>query len=146
MRGTRVALFVHLIWATWNREPLLTPDIERAVYRCLEATCRELGAEVLALGGIEDHLHLVARLPATLSVAALVKHLKGASSHLITHEVALDRFFKWQGGYAAFSTGLKQVPDVCTYVRRQKEHHHAGTIIPTYEPEPRSPREDSPQP
>lgn len=134
MRGTRVALFVHLIWATWNREPLLTGDVERTVYRCLEATCQELDVEVLALGGVEDHLHLVVRMPATLSVAALVKRLKGASSHLVTHEITRDQFFKWQGGYGAFSSGLKQLPDVCDYVRRQKEHHQAGALIPAYEP------------
>jgi putative transposase len=136
VRGNRVALFVHLIWATWNREPLLAGDVERRIYRSLEATCKELGVEVLALGGVEDHVHLVVRIPATLSVAYLVKRLKGASSHLATHEIAADEYFKWQGGYAAFSAGLKQLPLLCDYVRRQKEHHNAGTLVAAYEPEP----------
>jgi REP element-mobilizing transposase RayT len=87
-------VFVHLVWATWNRELLLAGEVERHVYRCLEATCRELEVDVLAMGGIEDHVHLVVRLPAILSVATLVKRLKGASSHLITHEVTPQKFFK----------------------------------------------------
>ena len=135
MRGTRVALFVHLIWATWNRLPLLTGEMERRVYRCLEDTCRELGAEVLALGGVEDHVHMVVRMPATLAVADLVKRLKGASSHLATHEIAPDDFFKWQGGYAAFTASIRLLPALCDYVRRQKEHHQAGTLIRAYEPD-----------
>ena len=134
MRGTRVALFVHLIWATWDRLPLLVGERERRVYRCLEATSAELGCEVLALGGVEDHIHMVVRMPATLSVAELVKRLKGASSHLMTHEVAPDDFFKWQGGYAAFSAGIRHLPPLCDYVRGQKEHHRLGTLIPAYEP------------
>jgi REP-associated tyrosine transposase len=134
MRGTRVALFVHLIWATWDRLPLLTGEVERRVYRCMEDTCRELGAEVLALGGVEDHVHMVVRLPATLAVADLVKRLKGASSHLATYEIAPDAFFKWQGGYAAFSASIRLLPALCDYVRGQKEHHRAGTLIPAYEP------------
>ncbi len=100
---------------------------------------------MLALGGVEDHVHLVVRLPATLSVAALVKRLKGASSHLVTHEGTPEGFFKWQGGYAAFSAGIKQLPQLCDYVRRQKEHHQAGTIYPVYEPAGRK-ANTSPQP
>lgn len=136
MRGTRVALFVHLIWATWDRLPLLYGEPERSVYRCLERTCGEMGVEVLALGGIEDHVHLVVRMPATVAVADLVKRLKGASSHLATHKVSPDDFFKWQGGYAAFSAGLKQLPALCEYVKGQKEHHRAGTLVAVYEAEP----------
>jgi hypothetical protein len=77
---------------------------------------------------------MVVRLPATLAVADLVKRLKGASSHFATHEITLDAFFKWQGGYAAFSTGLPALPALCAYVRGQKEHHRAGTLISAYEP------------
>jgi len=134
MRDTRIALFVHLVWATWNREPLLVGEVERRVYRSFEATCAALDVEILALGGVADHIHLLVRLPATLAVAALVKRLKGASSHLVTHEITPDAVFKWQGGYAAFSAGLKQLPALTEYVRHQKQHHAAGTIYPIYEP------------
>ncbi len=111
-----------------------TPAFERHIYRCLEATCAELGAEVLALGGVEDHVHLVVRLPTTLAVAELVKRLKGASWHLMTHEVAPDDCFKWQGGYAAFTAGLRHLTPLCDYVCHQKEHHRIGSLIPSYEP------------
>jgi putative transposase len=136
MRGTRVALFVHLIWTTWDRLPLLTGERERRVHRCIEDTCHDLGVEVIAIGGIEDHIHLLVRMPATLSVADLVKRLKGASSHLATHEVAPDDFFKWQGGYAAFSTSLALLNKVSDYVRHQKEHHRTGALVAAYEPDP----------
>jgi putative transposase len=133
MRRTRVALFAHLVWGTWDRLPLLVGETQRRVYRCIEATCVEMGAEVVALGGIEDHVHLLARLPATLSVADLVKQVKGASSHLATHEVAPDAFFKWQGGYAAFSVGQGQLEPICDYIAHQREHHRVGSLIPEWE-------------
>lgn len=135
MRGTRVAVYVHLVWATWNCLPLLEGERERRIYRCLEATCDDLGVDLLALGGVADHLHLVVRLPATLSVAQVVKRLKGTLSHLATHEISPDEFFKWQGGYGAFSISQRHVAAACAYAARQKAHHAAGTLIAAYEPE-----------
>lgn len=136
MRRTRVALFVHYIWGTWDRTPLLVGEVERRVYQTIQRTCAELGADVLALGGVEDHVHLLARLPATLAPAEFAKRVKGASSHLATHEVAPDRFFKWQGAYAAFSVGQGQLATLREYIAHQKEHHRSGSLIPEWEEEP----------
>ena len=133
MRRTRSAIFIHLIWGTWDRLPLLTGDIERDVYRAIEAKCAQLDTEIVALGGVEDHVHLLVRLPAMLSVADLVKHVKGASSHLATHRLAPDQFFKWQGAYAAFSVSLRHLTAVESYVREQKTHHAAGSLIGAWE-------------
>lgn len=136
MRRTQVEIFAHLVWGTWDRLPVLVGEGERGVYRCIEETCRANAVEVLALGGVEDHVHLVVRLPATLAVATLVKRLIGASSHLVTHQLAPTQFFKWQGGYGAFSVSAKDLPVLCAYVRNQKSHHRVGTLIPGFEPEP----------
>jgi putative transposase len=135
MGGTRIALFVHLVWSTWDRLPLLVGDVERRVHRCIEDTCREQQVEVLALGGVEDHVHLLVRLPATLAVADLMQRIKGASSHLATHEVAPDHFFKWQGGYAAFSVGHTGLPAARAYIAGQKERHRLGSLIAACEPD-----------
>jgi putative transposase len=134
MRDTRIAVFVHLVWATWDRLPLLTGERERRMHRALEAKCRQLGIEPLAIGGVEDHVHLLIHLPATLSVAMAVKHLKGASSHLATHEAAPGEFFKWQGGYGAFSVGIRQIDRVRDYILGQREHHAAGYLVADWEP------------
>ncbi|HEY8325979.1 MAG: IS200/IS605 family transposase [Ktedonobacterales bacterium] len=136
MRRTRVALFDHLVWGTWDRLPLLVGATKQRVYRSIHATCVELGAEVVALGGVEDHVHLLVRAPATLAPAELVKRVKGASAHLATHVVAPDHFFKWQGGYAAFSVGRGELDRLCGYIAHQEEHHRLGSLIPEWEEAP----------
>ncbi|MGN6755685.1 MAG: transposase, partial [Thermomicrobiales bacterium] len=73
MRQAHIGVFVHLIWSTWDRLPFLTIQKRPQVWRAIGAKCVELGAEVIAIGGIEDHVHLLVRLPATLAVADLVK-------------------------------------------------------------------------
>jgi REP element-mobilizing transposase RayT len=80
------------------------------------------------LGGIEDHLHLLVRLPTTLAIATLLKEVKGSSSHLVTHEIRPGEFFKWQGAYGAFTLAKADVPRVIDYIRNQREHHAAQTL------------------
>ena len=91
MREPYTQLYVHILWATWDRLPLLSGEREATIYACIQAECGKLGAEMLAIGGIEDHVHVVARIPATLSVAELVKQIKGSSSHLANHAPGVDR-------------------------------------------------------
>lgn len=126
-------IYVHLVWGTWDRLPLITAELERTLYSTLLAECSRLGGEMIAIGGMPDHVHMLVRMPSTVSVAQLVKQLKGASSHLVTHEVQPGEFFKWQGGYAAFSVSRWDVPKIRGYIRRQKEHHGNATTRATFE-------------
>ncbi len=100
MRRNQVAVFIHLVWATWDRLPLIAEEIERPLHRAISAKCAEFGAELAALGGVEDHIHLLVRLPAPLPLAELVKQVKGASTHLITHQITPVQSFTWQGATA----------------------------------------------
>jgi REP-associated tyrosine transposase len=77
MRWAGVAAYVHIVWSTWDRLPLLSGEIERRVHRAIAAKCTELGSELVALGGVEDHVHLLIGLPATISRAQFVGAVKG---------------------------------------------------------------------
>lgn len=124
-------LYAHFIWATWNRTPLLVPPLRAPVYACILDKCRELRCQPIAIGGIEDHVHVLVRLHSTVAVATLAKGMKGSSSHLATH--ALSQEFKWQGGYGALTVSLSHVRRVCGYIERQREHHAQGKIWPELE-------------
>src|SRR5438874_10572627 len=71
-------LYVHFVWATWNRAPIITPALEAPLYACIARECLHLKCEVIALGGTKDHLHALVRLYPTVSVATLAKAMKGA--------------------------------------------------------------------
>lgn len=88
---------------------------------------------MLALGGIEDHVHLLARMPKSVLVPDVAKRAKGASSHLATH--MLNRLgFKWQESYSAFSVSRWDVPKITEYIRNQEEHHRMHTTKTALEP------------
>jgi len=133
VRRALTELYLHCVWATWDRLPLIAPDIEVRLYACIESKCRELGCEVLAIGGIADHVHLLLSFPATLEIAKLVKDVKGASSHLITHELTPGIFFKWQGAYGAFTVSKNAASKVAAYINNQKAHHQANQLREDWE-------------
>ena len=126
-------VFVHLVWATWNRRRIITPIVRPRLYRCLHSECSRLGAQLVAVGGIKDHVHLLVRLPSTVCVSAAVKQLKGSSSHFVNHEVLEAPRFRWQGSYGAFSVSERALPRVRDYILRQEDHHRAGKVYRVFE-------------
>ncbi len=126
MREPFTQLYVHLVWATWDRAPLLTPELMEHVDRVVRSECVRMRAEVVAFNGVADHVHLLVRFPTLVSIADLAKQVKGVSSHLVGQHLRLP--FKWQGGYGAFTLSKSQVPRVRDYVLAQQRHHAAGTL------------------
>jgi REP element-mobilizing transposase RayT len=126
-------LHYHLIWATQERQPILTAECEKIFYGVLYNKGEELGLKIHAAGNIEDHAHVVASIPPKLAVADCVRHLKGASAFAINHMCGSDGQFKWQGGYGALSVDERSLEIVKEYAARQKEHHRGNTLVSLYE-------------
>ena len=125
-------LYVHLVWATWDREPLLVGEVEAVVYAGVRSKCCDLGCTLVALGGMPDHIHLLLRFPSSISIAEAVKGIKGASSHVATHG-SLGASFKWQGGYGAFTVAASGVAACEAYINAQSERHRSGTTDADWE-------------
>jgi len=130
------------VWATWDRLPLLTGEIRPTVYDCMQAECTGLGVDLVAIGGIEDHVHVLVRTPPSISVSYLVQQLKGVSSHMVNHTIPKDYAFRWQGAYGAFSVSKRLVPLARNYIAHQEEHHRAGTLFGSLEPRSTAPHVD----
>ena len=126
-------LHYHLIWATHQRLPLITPPLEPHIYGVILNKAKELGIVVHAIGNVEDHIHVVVSIPPRVAVADCIKHFKGASSYYVNHQADARRDFAWQDGYGALTFGDRSLADVIGYVRGQKEHHRARTARPMYE-------------
>jgi REP element-mobilizing transposase RayT len=133
MRQPWTQLYVHLVWSTWKRAPLITPELQRGIYGGIQLPASQLGADVIAIGGVADHVHVLARFPARVAISDLVRRMKGASSHLITHVIRHEGAFKWQGGYGAFTLTKRAVPDVRDYILNQERHHREGTLLQVLE-------------
>ena len=133
MRRNFTQLYVHLIWSTWDRLPLVTSTIREQIYNVIVHECEQLQCSVVAIGGIEDHVHLLAGFSTNVTISNLVKQVKGSSSHYVNHSLQPDAFFKWQGSYAAFTVSHQDLTVVATYIQNQAAHHQQQTTIPNWE-------------
>jgi putative transposase len=131
--GAYKQLFVHCVWATWDRLPLITPVLAGPIYAALAAKVTELGCVPLAINGMPDHVHILIELSATMTIARLIGESKGSSSHLVNHALAPTTPFKWQGSYSAFTVSKRGVPFVRTYIKRQQQHHSKHSLRPYLE-------------
>jgi REP element-mobilizing transposase RayT len=68
----------------------------------LATVCRDLSAELVHVGGVADHLHIVTTLPRTISQAEFIEQIKKASSKWVKDLDARYRGFFWQRGYGVF--------------------------------------------
>ena len=135
MREPFTQLYVHLVWSTWDRQPLITDEIKSRLYAELADKCRKLKCEPLAIGGVQDHVHRLCRFHPAVSISELVKEIKGASSHLVTHEIAPASSFKWQGAYGAFTIRKTEIPQVKSYILNQEQHHSQNDLDLFFEPD-----------
>ncbi len=133
MRRSKAEIYLHFVWATHQRQPLVTPEVEAALYGCLVGEAQRLGCDVLAIGGMPDHVHVAVQMPTRVSAAQLMQRMKGVSSAYARRELLPDQPFGWQDNYAVFSLSRPHRRRVVAYIRGQKQHHAAGTLWPEWE-------------
>jgi REP element-mobilizing transposase RayT len=132
MANTYTSLHYHLIFSTKNRQPWIRQEIEQRIWEYLGGIARQNDMKAIQIGGIDDHVHLVIGIRATLAVSKALQLLKGGSSKWI-HETFPDLAqFQWQDGYGAFTVSKSQLPDVIHYVAQQREHHKTRTFQDEY--------------
>src|SRR6266567_5831785 len=125
-------VILHIIFSTKNREPWLESNVLPRVHAYLATVCRDLGAELVRVGGVVDHVHIVTTLPRTVSQAPLIEQIKKAPPKGIKALDARYRGFFWQRGYGAFSVSLSQLDTVLDYVKAQQQHHRTRTFQEEY--------------
>ena len=133
MRAPFTQLYIHLVWSTWDRAPSIKCNLQARLYAAMAKRCNELDCNLIAIGGIEDHVHLLVQLHPAVAIADLVKDVKGASSHLMNHEIDPGSTFHWQGAYGAFSIREKEVDQVKSYILNQVTHHADQTLFADFE-------------
>jgi len=119
-------VLVHIVFSTKERHPfLLDTTLRAAMHKRLAAVSMRLRCPVITLGGVEDHVHILARQARTITLAEWVKEIKRTSSLWAKEARQGCRAFQWQAGYGAFSVSQSQSAAVERYVARQQEHHHS---------------------
>jgi putative transposase len=116
-------VYLHVVWSTKNRAPLIADDWRDELFRVLGGAANNLGCQSLIVGGVADHVHMLFVLARTITIADAIGKIKSASSAWVNQTRGLTGQFHWQGGYAAFSVSQSNVEATRDYIRNQPEHH-----------------------
>jgi REP element-mobilizing transposase RayT len=119
---------MHCVFSTKERRRLITPDLQERLYPYLGGIARENKMKALSIGGVEDHVHALLSIPATLPIAKALQLLKGNSSKWIHETFPNQRLFEWQEGYGAFSIAVSGVKATMRYIESQKQHHQSHSF------------------
>ena len=123
MGQSLVSNYVHIVFSTKYREPLIQPPVEAELHSYLGGICKNLECHPLTVGGYTDYIHILCMLSKKIALMKLLEEVKSHSSKWIKTKGDGYGNFYWQDGYGAFSVNPKEVETVAAYIRNQKEHH-----------------------
>ncbi|MDD5363582.1 MAG: IS200/IS605 family transposase [Ignavibacteria bacterium] len=133
MSHSNVKIWIHLLFSTKDRQPLIDSNIEERLYNHIERKLiTEYDCVVESINGYNDHIHILLSLSEKHSLENVVKNIKGESSHWINQNNLLKKKFCWQSGYCAFSISINKVGIVKKYIENQKLHHKKSTFVEEY--------------
>ncbi|MEM9685625.1 MAG: IS200/IS605 family transposase [Bacteroidota bacterium] len=132
MGQSLVQNYIHLVFSTKHRQPLIHPPVEAELYRYLGGICNKLECQVIKVGGYTDHIHILCKLSKKIALMKLVEEVKSHSSKWIKTKGEGYQNFYWQDGYGAFSVNPSQVDAVIAYIANQDEHHRKKSFQDEY--------------
>jgi REP element-mobilizing transposase RayT len=131
MSGTYTKLTFHIVFSTWRRRRLIAPAWRGDLHAFLGGALRTLNAVGLAIGGTDNHVHILAGLKPVHRLSDIVRDIKHASCQWVHEEINLQSFH-WQEGYGAFTVGYREVEIVTKYIHNQEAHHKTMDLEKEY--------------
>jgi putative transposase len=122
MSSTYLSLHYHIVFSTKDRQAFIASDWRERLHEYMGGTVRGLGGVPEAVGGVDDHVHLLVGLRATHTLADFVRDLKKADTAWVRDEIR-EPAFAWQEGYGAFTVSPTARKAVTGYIQNQAVHH-----------------------
>ncbi len=128
MANTYTSIYLHIIFAVKYRAAVLTPLVRGRVHAYMRASLEQMGHHCLAIGGVDDHVHVMINYNTSQALPDMIRTLKVATTKMINDQKLMRGKFQWQSGYACLSYSKSQVDTVCRYINNQVEKHKHLTM------------------
>jgi putative transposase len=125
-------IWVHCVWTTKNREPLLTKNIREKVFTHIKENAADKGIYIDIVNGYTDHIHCLISLKRKQNIADCLQLIKGESSFWINNNKLVNNKFKWQDDYFAVSVSQSQLNKLREYISNQEKHHQQKSFASEY--------------
>ena len=130
--STFTSLTYHIVFGTKYRRLHITRNVQNDLYSYIGGIVRDERGHLLEIGGVEDHVHILADLSPAVAVSVMLRQIKAGSSKWLNERDDVNGRFEWQTGYGAFTVSQSQVPVVRRYIQGQEEHHRTRSFKEEY--------------
>ena len=132
MANTFSQITIHAVFAVKYRENFISKNWRDDLHQYISGIITNKGSKSFAVGGWQDHTHILFGMPVTTCIADFMSAVKANSSKWINEQHFVKGKFQWQAGYAAFSYAKSQRDIVIKYIINQEEHHRTKTFREEY--------------
>ena len=130
--GTFTRLTYHVVFSTRYRRKLIQAEFREQLYEYIGGIIRFHKGQLIEIGGMEDHLHLLVSFSPARSVSETIRDIKANASRWAKKNARTGFGFEWQKGYSAFTVSFRQLESVRRYIRNQPAHHRVRTFREEY--------------
>jgi REP element-mobilizing transposase RayT len=123
MANTYSQIYIQIVFAVSGRENLIKSEWKEELYKYITGIVKNHGQKLIAIGGVDDHIHILLGIEPSIKLSDLVKEIKANSSRFINEKRFIKGKFYWQEGFGAFSYSRSQIGAVISYIQNQEKHH-----------------------
>jgi putative transposase len=132
MANTFSQIYIHLVFSVKRRQSLIQKKWKPDLYKYICGIVIGKEQKVYAIGGVEDHIHILVSIKPNISISDLVRDIKANSTKWINENRLVVEKFQWQEGFGAFSYAQSQLDTVIAYINNQEQHHQKKTFKDEY--------------
>ena len=132
MPGTFSQIYIQVVFAVKGRESLILQNWEEELYKYISGMVRNKDQKMLAINGMQDHIHFLIGMKPSCCLSDLVREIKKSTNEFINERKFSKHKFQWQEGYGAFSYSHSALDNVIQYITNQKEHHRKQSFKDEY--------------
>jgi putative transposase len=130
--STYTQIIYQIVFGTKRRERVLVTDHRDELFKYISGILENKKCHLYQINGVEDHLHILTHLHPSVSLAALVKDIKLATTEFIKERNLFPHFKGWQEGYGAFTYSKDRKQILINYIQNQEKHHQRKTFLEEY--------------
>ena len=132
MANTYTQMYIQIVFAVKRRQNLIQKKWKDELHKYICGIVNGKGQKVYAIGGIEDHIHILVSIKPNIAISDLVRDIKANSSKWINENEFVRGKFQWQEGFGAFSYAQSQLDTVIAYINNQVQRHQKKTFKHEY--------------
>jgi putative transposase len=118
-----IKIWIHAVWGTKNRQPVLKPSILQQVCIHILKNAKEKDIFIDRINGYDEHIHVLMLLKHDNSIAKQMQLLKGESAYWINKHHIIKGGLDWADKYSAASVSEDKLEIVRAYISNQQHHH-----------------------